>query len=97
MIYVGELPADLVFIKVVLAAVLGPVLGAVDGNCLFAHQVPPAHERNKLPKDFMDLFGMSFTKVSNRVIAGNQTVTEPHHFQVAPALLFQLTGGANAI
>lgn len=84
-------------VVIVLAAVLGPVLGAVHRNGFLANKAPLAHEQNNLAKDRLDLLRMALPKVIDGMVLRSDVVTAPLYLQVAPALSFQFTGGANAI
>ena len=84
-------------LQVVLAAVLCPKAGAVNGYGFLSHLLPAAHEANKLAEHSFDLFGVSFAEVSDGMVLGQQVVAKPHHFHIAAALLFQPPGRADAI
>jgi len=84
---------------VVLFAVLGPHLGAVNGDKFFSEESGIIQYPVEKPENGFEGFAVGFdgSEIADGVVGGFLTAGEPHQFDVACAFLFEPARGAHAV
>ena len=82
------MPGDFLLVEVILLAVLGPELGAVASDQGSTDEVEVVGNLHSLPKDFPDRFGVVPPEIGDGVVIRMKITQQPHHLNVAFALLF---------
>ena len=83
--------------EVALTAVDRLELAAVNGDQLSAEQIQLPAQQAEGFEHFLERLAVVFTKVSDGLMVRSQFAQQPHHLDIALALLLQLTTAADAV